>query len=76
MYKLGVNLGVGVSEGLGMRDSAVIDFPNPNASAVRNTYCIYSRIIIYVWLKTILYILARPSLATNLLEFVKSPHLH
>ena len=65
MKKLGVNVcinwgliwEVGVGEGLGMRDSAVIDFPNPDASAVRNTYCLYSRIIIYVWLKTSLHTL-------------------
>ena len=56
MEKLGVNMcinwgliwEVGVSKGLGMRDIAVIDFPNPDASAVRNTYCLYSRTIIYV----------------------------
>ena len=42
MGKVGVNMcinwgliwEVGVGEGLGIRDSAVIDFPNPNASAV------------------------------------------
>ena len=58
MEKLGVNMcmnwgliwEVGVGEGLGMRDSAVIDFPNPDASAMRSSYCLYSRIIVYVWL--------------------------
>ena len=63
MENLGVNMcinwgliwEVGVGEGLGMRDSAVIDFPNPDTSAVRSTYGLYSRIIIYVWLKTLLH---------------------